>query len=242
MKNFLKALWQDRALRLKKCKPFILAFCLLFAVAELLGSTLAWFTAADTNVNSMETPSNKHFSVFGVDMFNKNKDGDLWHKRVGAENPSEKPGLVRLLVTAVIEIPSTVPGVPPTLLPASIGKQGSGALVIMNDFNSADWIDATDPATGGDGYFYYKYILEPGDSTDDGHALGNDHNLFNEVKLADPLPPGYEQAKLVIEVKCEAVGTRPAMTYVDSWWGGHEPAPGSVLYPVYDALQKALGL
>jgi len=242
MKNFLKGLWQDRALRLKKCKPFILAFCLLFALVELLGSTLAWFTAADTNVNSMEAPPNKHFSVQGVDMFNPNKDGDLWHKRVGAANPSEKPAFVRLLVTAVIEIPSTVQGAPPTLLPASIGGPGSGALVIMNDFNGAYWIDATDPALGGDGYFYYKYILEPGESTDDGYALSNDHNLFNEVKLVDPLPPGYEQAKLVIEVKCEAVGTRPATAYVDSWWGGDEPALGSALHSVHAALQTALGL
>ncbi|MCL2494793.1 MAG: hypothetical protein FWE98_03960 [Oscillospiraceae bacterium] len=237
----MKGLWQDRALRLKKCKPYILVFCLLFALVQLLGSTLAWFTAADGRVNAMESPPNKQFFIHGVDVFSPNKDGDLWHKRVGAENPSEKPGFVRLLVSAVVEIPSAVAGVPPTLLPASIGASGSGALVIMNDFNGTDWIDATDPAAGGDGYFYYKHILEPGESTDDGFSLGSGKNLFNEVMLASPLPPGYEYARLVIEVKCEAVGIKPSTVYVDSWWGGSPPASG-ILLAVYTALQTALGL
>ncbi|MCL2298954.1 MAG: hypothetical protein FWC27_02260, partial [Firmicutes bacterium] len=152
MKKFLKGIWRDRAYRLKKCKPYILIFCVLFALAELLGSTLAWYTAADTRVNSMETAAKKYYSAGAVDVFDPNKVDGGYNKRVGAANSGDKPALVRLLVTAVFEIPSPTPGEAPILLPATIGGPLSGALVIMDDYNDGDWIDATDFEGGGDGY------------------------------------------------------------------------------------------
>lgn len=242
MKKFLKSMWRDRAYRLKKCKPYILAFCILFALAELLGSTLAWYTAADTRVNSMETAGRQHYAAYAVDVFSPVKEDDWYNKRVGAANGGEKPSLVRLLVTAIFEIPSPIPGEPPTLLPAAIGGPGSGALVVMSDFNEDDWIDATDHDNGGDGYYYYRFVLQPGESTDTGNETNEDRNLFNKIMLADPLPPEYSDARLVIEVKCEAVGARPATQYINSWWEGDVPASGAVLYDVYEALQGALGL
>jgi len=242
MKRTLKKLGRDKAFRLRKCKPYILVFCVLLALFEMLGSTLAWYTSADSCVNSMTTPADKHFAIYAVDAFDPDPKGGLYNKRVGAANGGEKPSLVRLLVTAVFEIPSTTPGEPPNLLPATIGGPYSDALVIMSDFNGTDWIDATDLSSGGDGYFYYKYILEPDESTDTGHSSGEDHNLFNRVTLVDPLPLCYENAHLVIEVKCEAVGIRPPEQYIDSWWDGIVPVVSSALHPVYLVLQQALGL
>jgi len=240
MKKVLNELGRYKAFRLRKCKPCILAFCILFAMLQLFGSTYTWFTAEDSVVNSMETPPIKSFLVFAVDVFDPEPDGDLYHKRVGAVNLEEKPALVRLLVTPVFVIDPVNPGDPPTLLPATIGGPGSGAMVIMEDLNtdvsSGDWVDATDVSVGGDGYFYYRRILEPGESTDAAR------NLFNTVTLAPSLPPGYDEAHLVIEVKCEAVGIRPADEYVNSWWCGVVPPSGAPQRAAYELLQQALGL
>jgi len=223
--------------RLNRCKPWIMAFCVLFAAVMLLGSTFGWFTATDSRTNTLVTPPDKFFSIQALDLFDP--DVSLRHKRVGAINLEEKPGLVRLLVQPVFTVPAQADGDPPKLLPGSIGGPGSGALVIMRDFNSTDWIDAAGPGTGGDGYFYYKHILEPGVSTDD---IG--HNLFNEVDIASPLPEGYEDAQLVINVKCEAVGIKPAENFVTVWWNGQVPpnSPGNTLRLVYDTLQAALAI
>ena len=234
MKRILKELGRDKTFRLRKCKPYILAFCVLFALLVLLGSTLAWYTTADTVVNSMETPPEKHFLIHAVDVFDPGPENGIYHKRVGAANMEEKPGLVRLMVIPVFVIDN--PEGPPTLLPATIGwGPESEAMVIMDDYNDTDWIDATDLSQGGDGYFYYRHVLAPGDSTDE---LGS--NLFNLIALADPLPEGYENAHLVIEVKCEAVGISPPEEYLTSWWDG--VLPSGVLYDVYEALLLALGL
>ena len=244
MKKFLRELGRNKASRLRKCKPYIMAFCALFALFTLLGSTLAWFTTADTKVNSLETPPDKHFLVQAVDVFDKTPDGHgIYAKRVGTANVSEKPGFVRLLVMASFMLDPAVPGDPPTLLPATIGGEGSGAMVIMTDFNAGGhWIDATDLGAGGDGYYYYTHILAPGRSTD---VTDLNQNLFNTVRLAEGLPPEYEGARLMIEVKCEAVATRPADEYIKSWWDSDGNAPKSgdgVLYEIHTALQMALGL
>jgi len=202
----------------------------LFALAELLGSTLAWYTAADSITNSMVSLPKKFFFIDVVDVFNPIPNGGIYYKNVGAVNPGEKPGFVRLLVSPVFVVPPATPGDPPILLPGTIGKPLSDALVMMKDFNGGDWIDATDLSDGGDGYFYYKYVLEPGNSID----------LFHELELANPLPPGYENATLVIEVKCEAMTIKPPTGYITSWWGGAIPAPDTILYDVHDALQQSL--
>ena len=222
--------------RLNKCKPLILAFCVVFAAVAMLGSTFGWFTATDTRTNPMETPPDKFFSIQEVDVFDP--DASLRDKRVGAKNVGEKPGLVRLLVLPALMAAPEIAGDPPKLLPVSIGPPGSGAMVIMLDYNGGDWIDATDPATGGDGYFYFRHILAPGETTD------RARNLFNEVTVASPLPEGYEDAQLVIQVKCEAVGIKPADTYITTWWNGHIPpnTAGNTLRQVHDALQAALAI
>lgn len=236
----LNELGRYRAFRLRKCKPCILAFCILFAMLQLLGSTYTWFTAEDSVANFMETPPIKPFLVWAVDMFEPEPDEGLYNKRVGAVNLEEKPAFVRLLVTPVFVVEPVNPGDPPTLLPATIGGPGSGAMVIMEDLNTdvgdGDWVDATDISGGGDGYFYYRHILEPGESTDPAR------NLFNTVTLAPSLPPGYDEAHLVIEVKCEAVGIWPANEYVNSWWYGDVPPSGTPQRAAYELLQQALGL
>jgi len=218
-----------------KYKPLILALSILVAVTALLGSTYAWFTSGEFVVNRVQTPPEERFMIMAVDEFDPAVS--LEHKRVGAVNTEEKPGLVRLLVLPVFVLPSETPGDPDTLLPATIGGLGSDAMVIMKDFNGAHWVDATDFSAGGDGWFYYKHILDSGESTDK-----TGRNLFNEVEIMDPLPPEYEGAQLVIEVKCEAVGIVPAGAYLEKWWAGQEPPVDldNPLHLVHLALQSAL--
>jgi predicted ribosomally synthesized peptide with SipW-like signal peptide len=232
MKLFLKGIGQNKAARLRKCKPYILLFSVLFALLTTTGSTLSWFTSADSITNTQKTPPAPNFRVTVVDVFTPPEDppqpGDTVPKRVGAQNQEEKPAFVRLLVLPTFVIDGANPGDLPTVLPAVFGTH-----VIMEDFNSADWID------GGDGYYYYKHILAGGESTDDGwnadSLLSTDRNLFNSVSLPDPMPAGYENAHLVIEVKVEAVGIKPADAFINSWWDGAIPT-ASPLKDVHDAL------
>jgi hypothetical protein len=240
MNKFMRGLGQNKGDRLRKCKPFILLFCVLFAFVTVLGSTMAWFTSSDSRTNNLQGPPEKGFNVDVVDVFPGTPDhDDTYNKRVGAANVNEKPAFVRLLVVPVIVIDGVNPGDKPTLLPAVFGTD-----IHMESPNFADWID------GGDGYFYYKHILPGKTSTDSGAAPATqvpgmtylDNNLFDQVTIDAGLLSQYPDAHVVIEVKVEGVGIRPASEYIDSWWKGVVPATGTPLWDVYDALQTALGL
>ena len=198
-------LWEqflhDHEIKLKKCKPVIIAFCLFFALLLLLGSTNAWFTSQDALTNNLKNEAMKTFKVSVVDVFdNTPPQGDeIWNKRVGAVNLGEKPSFVRLLVTPVFVAQDGE-----TALSAEFGSH-----VILEDLNTADWID------GGDGYYYYKHILSTNTSTD---LMFLNKNLFNKVSILNPLPEIYKNANLKIEVKCEAVGIKE-WDYRMGWWG-----------------------
>jgi len=230
LRSFFKEIGLHKAVRFRKVKPFIMLFCIVFALVYTVGSTLAWFTTKDSRTNNMQTPPEKGFNVKEVDVFDNTPHNGIYNKRVGSVNMKEKPAFVRLLIMATIELP----GDPPTALPASIGGPGSGAMVIMTDMNTADWID------GGDGYYYYKHILQGGESTDTGWDTGTDHNLFNHVSLAIQTD-NDEDVHVKIEVVCQAVGITPSTEYIDAWWQGITPT-SEPLYSVYTALQSVLGL
>ena len=213
--------------RLRLCTVI---FSLLFAFVMVLGSTFAWFTESDQVINQLRTWPTE-FHVKALDVFDKIPVGiGTYSKRVGAVNLDNRPAFARLLVSAVFVIDSPAGG-PPIVMHATIGPPGSGTMVIMADFNASDWKD------GGDGYFYYLRVLHALESTDTGWNTGNDRNLFNTVTMGT-LPAGYENARLVIEVACEAVGVTPPGEYINGWWHGVTPAANPLL-AVHTALQNA---
>ena len=197
----------------RKKKPVIFFGSLALAILLLLGSTLAWFTASDLILNAIrrEEPS-KNFQVMEVDDFPPGQDTtDSIVKRVGAQNVGDVPAFVRLLVLPVFR---SAEG---HLLPAVLGKAGDpGVNIVVEDFNLASFIAGAwtegDWADGGDGYYYYLHRLDPATTTNSGSP---DKNLFNSLKLVS-VPEGYEDAKLLIEVKCEAVEVK---NYREAWWG-----------------------
>jgi len=223
---------QLRSWKLRRLKPVILIGCFMLAVLMLLGSTLAWFTANDDVLNRVRRDEKaKRFEVVEVDVFpDQDFDGEI-EKRVGAQNVGELPAFVRLLVLPVFKSEEG------HLIPAVLGQPGANpsdppvpadANVIVLDFNLAEWNPGTlaweggDWADGEDGYYYYLRRLDPETSTDD---LGK--NLFETLELVQPMPEGYENATLVIEVKSEAVELK---NYREAWWGilGNTPAPADV--------------
>jgi len=221
----------EKKRRLRGLRRHTLIFSLLLSFVLALGGSFAWYTVADNVVNNLvsrDSPS--RFHVRAVDEFTAAPDHGVYAKRVGAVNLDNRPAFARLLVSAVFVIDSPAGG-PPIVMHATIGPPGSGAMVIMADFNASDWKD------GGDGYFYYLRVLHALESTDTGWNTGNDRNLFNTVTMGT-LPAGYENARLVIEVACEAVGVTPPGEYINGWWHGVTPAANPLL-AVHTALQNA---
>jgi hypothetical protein len=206
---------------LRKNKPFILLFCVMLALFLNLGSTGAWFTATDARTNSFTGDPRKDFNIGVVDVFDSDPPTSnlVWVKRVGAINYAKKAGFVRLLV-----MPAFLAADGETILPAEFGVH-----VLIEDLNTADWM------AGGDGYYYYKHILEPGESTDE---MSPKKNLFNAVSISDALGDEYDGAHLKIEVKCEAVGIRK-WDYRMGWWGSVN-TPTALGLSAVDALLAPL--
>jgi len=84
--------------RLRRAKPLIFVGCIVLSVLLLLGSTLAWFTAADAILNPIRREElAKNFEVVEVDVFPPDQDySQKVEKRVGAQNVGELPAFVRV--------------------------------------------------------------------------------------------------------------------------------------------------
>jgi len=207
-------------LKAQKTKLVFFSACVLTALVLIVTQTYAWFTAEDEKVNQFITDKivvKYEFDSKLFDDFDPDPDGDVYTKRVGAVVSGNRDSFVRLLVIPTF-VDDSDPNLPPIVLPAVFGTH---IILDDGDYNTTNW------AYGGDGYYYYLGVLKPGDSTDD---MGQ--NLFNTVKLADNLPPEYENAHLVIEVKCEASGTEK-WDYRAGWWGS-EAAISDNTSPLYN--------
>lgn len=210
---------QTRKVRhLIKRKQRILVMCILAALVMTVGTTLAWFVTVDSKVNELTTPPERTFRIKVLDIFKEPSTppdkGDSFAKAVGAVNVGDKPGLVRVMVLPVFIADDD------TLLPAKFGEQLSFT------------IDDTHWRYGGDGYYYYLHVLEPGQDT---NSLGR--NLFSQVTLSDDLSYEYIDATLRIEVKCEAVDLKQD-NYRVAWWG-HAAVPGNSTLQGIDTILAA---
>lgn len=188
-------------------------FSIVFAVIVLLGSVWAWFTGTDSVWNKLRVRQ-YDFRVDLVDVFTPPdvpvKPNLPIPKKVSAANTGLLPGFVRVMAFPVITASDGV-----TPLNAEMGKQ------VLADLNTKKWKD------GGDGYYYYLDILQPGEETEP---------LFNEVRVLNELGAEYNNAQLMIEVKSEAVGIAK-WEYRVGWWGS-EAEPSGVLYEIDSILSQ----
>lgn len=191
----------------RKKLPFFSIFLLIF-LAYAASGAFAWFTAVDQKTNSFQV-SWKGLHVSVVDNFHPTGSitvGSIVPKEVSAKNTGTKLVFVRILVLPVI----TATGLEDNdrVIEAVIGKN-----LELDGFDSSKWID------GGDGYFYYLDVLEPGETIQP--------SLFTGIRLTEPLSPEYGYATLDIQVKTEAIEISPYL-YRDAWWEGTVPSAGAL--------------
>lgn len=131
-------------------------------------------------------------------------------KDVKITNTGTTPLFVRVMALPKILDPNG------TLLPGGIGDEITVNL-------SSDWQD------GGDGYYYYKDIVEPGNSTP---------SLFTSVTLASGLGEEYDDAEFTIQVKSETI-TAFRYEYRNAWWDGATPTspPLSTIDGILESLR-----
>lgn len=188
-----------------------LLFSLVLSSILLFGSTLSWFTSTDTVENTLLS-GQYDFNISAVDEFppiTSIPPGGTAQKQVGAKNEGELRGFARLLILP------TIVAADGTILAARLGQE-----VILTDLNQADW------AHGNDGYYYYLGVLAPGETAP---------MLFTEVALKEDLGTAYDNARLKIEVKCEAIDTEQ-WNYRESWWGDDGVPTDPALITIDDVL------
>lgn len=171
-------------------------------LAILASGTLAYFTAEETahNVitsgaidielvekmidekgNEIDFPEN---GISGV------MPGDTISKIVSVKNTEEKDAWIRIWVNTAISEPGD-PITNPTIknLPLIINVDGKEIELVSFTADAENWIYQ-------DGYYYYKNPVPAGEST---------APLFKEVEIAPEMGNAYQNCKVMIDVKAEAV-------------------------------------
>jgi len=188
----------------QKLTKRIVAVAVVSAVAFLIiANTFAWFTSKDSVVNQFKA-QDQHFSVKLYDKFSQppsvEPDTD-YDKIVSAKNYDTMPGFVRIMIF-------------PTAIKDGMPLQVQfGTDVVANDLNTTDWKD------GGDGYFYYLHVLQPGETA---------NPLFTSVKLVSTELTG---ADFNIQVTSGAVQLGQ-YNYRVAWWNTNSPPVSAQLLAV----------
>lgn len=201
-------------------RPLYLGLALAFLLLLIGGSYLVYaaMTASDRKEND--------FRIGQVEtaIFEENFDDDLTetvknqsrNKEVRIQNKGTIKQFVRVMVLPEVRTSIVGDDQNEQVLPLKIGTD-----IILEEMVTTDWLD------GGDGYYYYiKEAVKPNDFTS---------YLFKKVKLSDQLSDQYDQAKLSITLKVEAINCAKG-AYQDAWWQGATPTE-SPLKEVEEALK-----
>ena len=211
----------QRIKRMRHVKVWFLIFTILLSFVLIAGSTLAWYTAADTVQNEIDTPKPKNFDVHLVDLFEPPvtppAPDNEFYKAVGAHNTGGVPAFVRLYVAPVIFGADGVSVLPASIGPESANPASTTPAIIMDDLAASSWV------RGPDDYWYYLGRLDPGQQTP---------NLFSVLRLNPNLGEEYLESNLRIEVIVEAADTA---NYRYAWWG-ITAAPTTAGLAAVDAL------
>lgn len=155
--------------------------------AVAAGSTLAYFTAEDTAVNTIST-GNLDIAIHEYQLSDKGEipytdpttpvmPGDCISKKVRVENTGYGSAYIRAKIDMSFE-GDEQEELPTELINLDIGK---------------DW------TIGNDGYYYYKYIVKSGEETT---------NLFTNVYFDDDMGNEYQNKKLKINIDAEAIQSK----------------------------------
>ena len=162
-------------------KFLILAAVLVLVLALAVGGTIAYFTY-DEVVHNVITTSGLELELHEYD---ENGDpfkdiegavpGGSYGKKVVIENTGEAASWIRMKVTKDIKL---------------AGEGTPNLDLIKLDMNKKDW------TYGDDGYWYYNYALEAGDTTEP---------LFTTVTIDAGMGNLYQKATLKIDVQAYGV-------------------------------------
>ena len=204
-------------------RPLYLGLALAFLLLLIGGSYLVYaaMTANDRKEND--------FRIGQVEttIFEQNFDENLTETIKGQARPKEvriqNKGTINQFVRVMVlpEVRTSIVGdyQNEQVLPLKLGTD-----IFLEEMVTADWIN------GEDGYYYYiKDAVPPNDFTS---------YLFKKVKLSDQLSDQYDQAKLTITLKVEAINCAEG-AYRDAWWQGATPTE-SPLKEVDDALKTKI--
>lgn len=207
----------------RKHRPLYLGLTLAVLLLLIGGSYLVYaaMTASDRKEND--------FRIGQVEtkIFEENFEEDVTEtikgqsrlKEVRIQNKGTIKQFVRVMVLPEVRTSIVGDDQNEQVLPLKIGTD-----IILEEMVTTDWIN------GEDGYYYYiKEAMTPNDFTS---------YLFKKVKLSDQLSDQYNQAKLTITLKVEAINCAED-AYRDAWWQGQTPTE-SPLKEVDDALKTKI--
>jgi hypothetical protein len=174
---------------MKRNKRIIAALAIVSVLAVMVFQTLAFFTAEDTALNRVTMgnvslilndntidPETEELVPFPEDGFSLVMPGDVIDKIVSVTNDGDNAIWVRVKLDR-------------SLILAGESPEGEFSVLGL-DLNDEDWTE------GEDGWFYYKRILAPGETTKD---------LFTAVTFPASLGNDYMNARVKIDVLAQGV-------------------------------------
>lgn len=196
---------------MKQTKSKILAVAaVVLCCALAMGGTLAYYTAESTAHNVITTGDIhiKLFEEFDPEAAKKLVPGNTVDKVVTVMNTSST-AQGDAWIRVQVELDASINGddLPVAILGPDDLEQPV-ALIDFNDQADDNWI------YGGDGYFYYKTAVAPGEET---------QPLFTEVTLNPLMDNDYQESRIDVDVYAQAVQAKnnPApdgdVTRVTGW-------------------------
>lgn len=190
-----------------KKRSIMLGSAVILAVLLVVGGTMAWFTAeADPVVNTFKagTVAISINDQFDEELTGNVNPGDKYDKVVSVTNDGSKRAYIRVKLT-------------PIFLESLDPEVASNVSVDVVDFPILDGWTPLQP----DGYYYYKLIVLPGQTTS---------NIIDKVEFAgDEMDNDYQGLFFTLTVNAEAIQATNGA--INDEWGIDPVALGLEVLP-----------